>query len=326
MEKLTKGILIGSGVAAVSTAAVIGITQLTSNYLIRVAMDRGGVPSFDKRMDKLTGNVLTPEIQKMLRLKARRLSTLCEEVSIRTKDGLLLMGHLRCCEEPKRIVIAMHGWRSRWARDFGMIADFWHDNGCCVLYPEQRGQGNSQGEYIGFGLLERYDCRAWIDWANQRFGGKLPIYLAGISMGATTVLMTAGMKLPSNVHGVMADCGFTSADAIWRHVAKQNLHLHYGLYAPSANALCKKRLHIGAKDYSTLDAMAVCRVPVLLIHGTDDRFVPVEMTYDNYKACVSPKHLLVIPGANHGMSYRVDQPAYEHSMLDFWDRYDKKHA
>ena len=57
MEKLTKGILIGSGVAAVSTAAMIGITQLTSNYLIRVAMDRGGVPSFDKRMDKLTGNV-----------------------------------------------------------------------------------------------------------------------------------------------------------------------------------------------------------------------------------------------------------------------------
>jgi len=83
---------------------------------------------------------------------------------------------------------------------------------------------------------------------------------------------------------------------------------------------------VDAKDYSTLDAMAECEVPVLFIHGTDDKFVPVEMTYENYKACKAPKHLLVIPGANHGMSYRVDQEAYEKAVMDFWDKYDKKHT
>ena len=326
MEKLTKGILIGSGIAAASTAAVIGVTQLTSDYFVRLALDRGGVPSFEKRINKLSGSPLTPAVKAQLQHKAAQLKLCCTDAKITTSDGLTLVGHWRDCEKAKRVIIAMHGWRSNWARDFGMIADFWHENGCCVLYPEQRGQGKSEGEYIGFGMLERHDCRAWIDWAIRKTEGTLPIYLAGISMGATTVLMTAGMELPANVHGVIADCGFTSADAIWRHVAKHNLHLNYGFYAASANDGCRKRLSFDAKDYSTLDAMADCEKPVLFIHGTDDNFVPVEMTYENYKACKAPKHLLVIPGANHGMSYRVDRSGYEQATLQFWDLYDKRHA
>ena len=70
--------------------------------------------------------------------------------------------------------------------------------------------------------------------------------------------------------------------------------------------------------------MQECEVPVLFIHGTDDRFVPVEMTYENYKACVAPKRLFVVPGADHGMSYYVDRIGYEKCMLEFWKEYDKK--
>jgi hypothetical protein len=47
----------------------------------------------------------------------------------------------------------MHGWRSSWSHDFGIIAPFWHDNDCCVLFAEQRGQGLSGGNYMGFGML-----------------------------------------------------------------------------------------------------------------------------------------------------------------------------
>lgn len=326
MEKLAKGILIGSGIAAVSTAAVIGITQVTSDYFVRLAMDRTGAPLFENRMGKLSGSPLTPEVKAQLRQKAQQLSMHCVDVRMQTSDGLNLVGHWRECADAKRVIIAMHGWRSDWARDFGMIADFWHNNGSSVLYPEQRGQGNSEGQYIGFGMLERHDCREWIDWVNRKTGGKLPIYLAGISMGATTVLMTSGMELPENVHGVIADCGFTSADAIWHHVAEKNLHINYRFHAASANDGCRKRLMIDAKEYTTLDAMAECEVPVLFIHGTDDKFVPVEMTYENYKACNAPKYLLVVPGANHGMSYRVDRAGYENAVLEFWKRYDKRHA
>lgn len=246
----------------------------------------------------------------------------CEEVEIINQDGIHLIGHWRPCENPKRIIIAMHGWRSSWSRDFGIIADFWKDSGCSVLYAEQRGQGSSEGEYMGFGMLERYDCLEWIKWVNEHTGGNLPVYLGGASMGATTVLMAAGLELPENVHGIVADCGFTSPHAIWKHVVENNLHMPYGLYSPVANDLCKKKIHVGTKEYSAVDAMQKCKVPVLFIHGTDDQFVPVEMTYENYKACAAPKHLFVVPGADHGMSYYTDKVGYEKCLLDFFAAYD----
>lgn len=68
--------------------------------------------------------------------------------------------------------------------------------------------------------------------------------------------------------------------------------------------------------------MEHCTVPVLFIHGTDDHFVPIEMTYENYKACAAPKRLFIVPGAGHGSSYFVDRDGYERAIKAFWDDYD----
>ena len=48
------------------------------------------------------------------------------------------------------------------------------------------------------------------------------------------------------------------------------------------------------------------------------------MTYENYKACASQKRLLIVPGADHTMSYYVDKMAYEKAVLDFWHTFDNK--
>lgn len=203
-----------------------------------------------------------------------------------------------------------------------MIADFLHDNGCSVLYAEQRGQNSSGGDHMTFGLLERYDCLDWINWVNENSQGELPVYLAGISMGATTVLMATGLELPCNVRGVVADCGFTSPYAIWKYVTEENLHLSYKLHGNLVERLCQRKIRMGAKEYSTIDAMNGCQIPVLFIHGSDDRFVPVTMTYENYRACTAPKQLLIVPGAQHGLSYYVEQEKYEKAVEAFWNEYD----
>ena len=89
-----------------------------------------------------------------------------------------------------------------------------------------------------------------------------------------------------------------------------------------ADRICRRKIHMGAADYSTVEALRTTHLPVLFIHGTDDHFVPIEMTYENYKACAGPKHLLVVPGAEHGMSYAVDREAYEKTARAFWAAYD----
>jgi pimeloyl-ACP methyl ester carboxylesterase len=253
--------------------------------------------------------------EKLLRAKT-------EPVTIAARDGQQLVGHWYPCAGARRLVLAMHGWRSAWNRDFGMIADFLHENGCSILFAEQRGQGSSGGACMGLGALERYDCADWAAWLAAREPER-PIYLAGISMGAATVLLAAGLKLPDSVRGIIADCGFTSPYDIGRHVVRNNLHMSFSLRARAADRLCRRKNNEGIRSCSTVDALRSTHIPVLLIHGTDDSFVPVSMTYENYKACAGPKELLVVPGADHGMSYFVDRRRYEETLKAFWNRFDK---
>lgn len=324
MNMNKKAIIIGS-------TAVTGITLLgafsygITKKLVQIALDREAPSGIEKAKAKISS---VPDFKDFFDymdnadIKLQNSDT--KHIEIIGHDGIRLVGHWKPCEKPERIIIAMHGWRSTWSHDFGTATEFWESNNCCVLYPEQRGQNNSGGDYMGFGMLERYDCLEWIKWVNKYTDKKLPVYLFGVSMGATTVLMSAELDLPENVHGIVADCGFTSPEAIWKHVAKKNLRLPYGIRGRVANGMCKKRINLGLNDFSAVEAMKKCKVPVLFIHGTDDHFVPVEMTYENYKACASPRHLFIVPGADHGMSYYTDKKGYEKVLAGFWEQYDKK--
>ena len=320
MNKRTKHML--TGAAAVSAGAAAA-AYCTGKYLMKVAMDREIPGNLEKKRQRLKGNKeLVDFVDEMAAASEKLEQCENETVEILSQDGIRLIGHWRPAPEAKRVIVAMHGWRSSWSRDFGIIADFWYENGCSVLYAQQRSQGESGGDYMGFGLLERYDCLEWVNWVNEKTNKELPVYLGGASMGATTVLMAAGLELPDNVHGIVADCGFTSPYAIWKHVSESNLHMPYSFYRTTAEAMCRKKIQCGPDDYSAVDAMRECKVPVLFIHGTDDHFVPVEMTYENYKACAAPKRLFVVPGADHGMSYHTDPKGYEKCLLEFWKEYD----
>ena len=57
------------------------------------------------------------------------------------------------------------------------------------LHIDQRAAGESEGKYIGFGVLESRDCCLWAQYIAKRFGPDQKIILAGLSMGASTVLM-----------------------------------------------------------------------------------------------------------------------------------------
>ncbi len=244
-----------------------------------------------------------------------------QTVSIKSRDGLTLIGHWYGAKNPKRILIAMHGWRSGWALDFGLPVEFYHNNGCSVLFPDQRSQGESEGEHICFGVMERYDCVDWLYYIINRFGTDLPIYLCGVSMGATTVLMSSSLGLPDTVHGIISDCAFTSPNAIWHHVFKNNLKLNTQFLYHIAKMYITKRAGFG-DDVSTVDSVEKTKIPILFIHGENDSFVPVDMTYQNFNACASKKHLLIVKNAEHGMSYFTNPNDYEKNVLSFFELYD----
>ncbi len=324
MKKHTKTMLIASGIAAVSATVLVTLHQLTARGFMKIALDREEPKILTRGRSKLMGseelsNCMSKLIDGAEKLRAKN----CEKIEITSHDGLTLLGHWYPCENPKRVIVAMHGWRSSWARDFGIIADFLHQSGCSVLFAEQRAQGGSGGDYMGFGTLERHDCCDWAKWADNKTQGKLPIYLIGVSMGATTVMMTTAFDLPKSVCGAVADCGFTSPHAIWKHVAENNLRIPFGIYSTVANDIFKERLQVDSRDLSCAQALENSKIPVLFVHGTDDQFVPIHMTFENYKACKAEKDLFIVPGADHGMSYVVDKEGYEKKILEFFKKYDK---
>jgi len=319
VKKATKWVITGLGAVGTAAAgAFVGI-HTVSKTLLSIAMDRKEPEIMRKGKEKVTGS---PEVVNALHMSEEAAKVLevcgCTDVELISRDGIRLAGHFYECPTAKRIIIAMHGWRSSWSKDFGVISQFFHSADCSVLYAEQRAQNQSEGEYMTFGLMERYDCLDWVNWVNEQFGDSLPVYLAGVSMGATTVLMAADLDLPDNVCGIIADCGFTSPYAIWKHVVDHNLHLPYSLYESQVNKIVQKKIRMGPQDHSTVEALQSCSIPVLFIHGADDSFVPVSMTYENYRACSAPKELLIVPGAEHGMSYIVEQEKYEDTVCSFW--------
>lgn len=326
MNDKTRNTLLGAAGAMLSAAAIRhGLSDAIDRNLVGEAMDRKEPKSMLRHKSRLKGYDDCPEELALFReLEAKLEAAPHETVQIESYDGTGLVGHLFRAEHQQRAVVAMHGWRSGWARDFGAAADFFRENGCTVLYAEQRGQGESGGDYISFGMIERYDCLEWVKWMNRNGFLDTPIYLAGISMGATTVLMTAGFaELPENVAGILADCGFTSAGAEWKHISENNLRMPFERRRKHINRLCRKRIELGSEDYTTLDAMRACRTPVLFIHGGADTFVPVEMTMENYEACAAPKKLLIVPEANHGMSYFTDREGYEAAVKEFWSECER---
>ena len=323
MNKREKIMLVGSGVTAAVMALAGSMRYRAADYLVRLALDREVPPHPPGAERRLSGTTIDDAILQKIADAGKHLAAYPHQViHIQGQDGTHLVGHWLPVHDPKRVVIAMHGWRSAWDHDFGLVADFFRNNGCNVLYAEQRGQCGSGGAHMGFGLTERYDCLDWVHWVNEKLGTQIPIYLCGISMGASTVLMAGGLELPQNVRGILADCGFTSTVDIWKHVAKQ-ARLAYPVYSGTAGKLAEKRLCVAVDSDSCPQSLSRCRVPVLFVHGTEDHFVPIEMTYENYKACAAPRRLFIVPGAEHGMCYYLEKAAYQQTMLDFWKEFDQ---
>ena len=318
MNKRNKRIL--AGLALAPAAGIVGL----SDYFLRTATSRTQPRSLQLIASLLQGLKKGEDpYAELVPDQERLLNSPHERVCITAHDGKKLVGHWFERPGAQRVILAVHGWRSAWYRDFGASQDFYRDEHCHVLYIDQRGQGESEGDYIGFGMLERLDLPDWVAWINARCGDALPIYLAGISMGATTVLLASELDYPPNVKGVMADCGFTSADAIWKHVADDNLHVPYILLRRISALLCRRRLGCWPAALTTTQALSRTKLPLLLVHGEADAFVPFSMMRENYEACTTPKRMLLVPGAAHGLSYVADREAYENAVREFWKDCEK---
>lgn len=240
-----------------------------------------------------------------------------EVFCITSFDGLNLYGKYYECIPGAPIELMFHGYRGTAERDLsgGMHRCF--QLGHNALIVDQRCAGKSEGSVITFGICEHRDCLRWVDFMVSHFGSDVKIILTGISMGASTVLIASDKGLPSNVIGILADCGFHSAKDIICSVAG-SMHLPVKLLYPFVKLSARIFGHFDLEEFTAEESLRNCSIPVLFFHGQDDDFVPSYMSRKNYDACASRKKLILIPGAGHGLSFPVDPQRYLREMRDFF--------
>ena len=240
-----------------------------------------------------------------------------EDLYITSFDGLRLHGRLLPLEDPRATILMFHGYHSFADVDFGCAVPLLREMGYQLLLVDERAHQGSEGKYITYGVRERRDVQSWAQAMADRLGPEHPLYLQGISMGASTVLMASDQAFPKSVRGIVADCGFTSPAEIVRLVMPT-------LKAPPFPMLyltelwCRILAGFSLWGYSTERALAQCRLPVLFVHGRDDRLIPWRMTQRSYEACASEKTVLYVDGAGHGESFLVDRPACEQALREFF--------
>ena len=247
------------------------------------------------------------------------LSQKSEDVYIKSFDGLDLYASFFAVPDSnaKGTVLMCHGFHGVAPRDFAGLPEFYLSLGYNVLVINQRAHNKSGGKYLTYGIKERLDCRDWILYLNNRLGNDKPVFLHGLSMGCATVLMASGLELPSNVKGIVADCGYTSPYDIILSVLKNGMKLPAFPIMPLSEILVKCIAGFGLKEYSTLDAMKTNRIPILFVDGDKDDFVPTWMTQKNYETCVAEKRIFWVKGAKHAESYFIDKEGYEAEVKDF---------
>ncbi len=274
-----------------------------------------------KRTMKMAGTDWSQYSEILAERKAFMLEQPHEDVYQTSFDGLKLHAAyfpaIQESEGKKRVVICFHGYTSKGLADFTGLTDYYFRHGFAMLHPDARAHGESEGEYIGFGCLDRKDALKWIEWVIEKCGEDVEILLHGISMGASTALMASGMELPPQVKGIISDCGFTSPKEVFTHVLKTMYHFPSFPIMQGAEIVNRKLAGYGMDECNAKREVAKAKVPILFIHGSKDTFVPTRMCQEIYDCCASPKKMLIVEGAAHGESYFKNMKAYEDALDEF---------
>ncbi len=232
-----------------------------------------------------------------------------EEISVESGDGLTLRAELLRGSGTGVTVMFFHGYKSEPACDFAAMYDFYRSQGHDLIYVHMRAHGKSDGKYIGFGALDRYDVVRWTDRAAELFPDN-DIYLHGMSMGAASVLQSMDLELNKNVRGLIADCGYSDLSTVFRNLVGKLYHLPV-MFVDVFEYVNLLKAGYDFKEASSVRSVSAARIPLVYICGDSDRYVPKDMAMQIYNACKSPKRLLLVPGAGHAASYMCAKDEYE---------------
>lgn len=218
-------------------------------------------------------------------------------------------------------ILFLHGFTQNRLSGLDYL-EIYHRAGYNVLLIDLRAHGDSGGESVTWGNYEKYDLTAWLDWVADRFpGGKIGVH--GVSMGAVIALLHA--ELNENDHRVafyIADSAYSNLMPLLKKEVMAKLHLDESNLLPNLLLFYGNMVSYYKERYtfyqsSPLTAVEHVTVPILYLHGEDDKLVPLEMAEALYQATAGPKQIYTFPKAKHASAVYQDWVKYDRSIEAF---------
>lgn len=197
-------------------------------------------------------------------------------------------------------VIVLHGIADSRAGSAG-FAGMFLEAGYSVLLPDSRGHGESGGDSVTYGFLEKYDVVDWAKWLTSE--GCEAIYGLGESLGGAILIQAAGTG--PMLRAVVAECAYSDLWSIATYRVKQWLGrsvLGTGAISRwlvfSGLLVARLRYGLNLDTVSPLKSISETKTPILLIHGTEDENTPPDHSIA-LAAASQHSALWLVPGAGH---------------------------
>jgi fermentation-respiration switch protein FrsA (DUF1100 family) len=242
-----------------------------------------------------------------------------EEVSVKTSDGLKLVGWF-IPSPGQPAIIVQHGYKDSRARMLG-VAAMLRRNGYAVLLQTVRGHDLSDGETVGLGSREMDDLAAWWQWLIARADvDPQRVGIFGVSMGGSLVLQYAAQN--QQLKAVVADCAFSSIT----DTVETSVRFFTGLppfpFAPLILFWVERELGV---DASSIDAKQwVGRIsprPLFVLQGGADVVVSPESGTRLFEAAKEPKELWFEPELGHAQFLEKRPAEFERRVIAFYEKY-----
>ncbi len=233
--------------------------------------------------------------------KVRRTPPNAVVVSVIASDNARLSAWWLRPDKPNgNCVLVLHGINDSRVGSIGFAPMFLLE-GYTVLLPDSRGHGTSEGRFVTYGLLEKYDVVAWTDWMKR--AGCRKLYALGESLGASTLILAASIQ--SGFAAIVAECPYADLREIANYRLQQMLGIPTFFAVPIAKLVVSSGVlyarwveGLDLHQVSPLGAIAGTATPILLIHGLKDFKTPPSHSKKLVKA--NPRNpLWLVPNAPH---------------------------
>src|SRR5436190_20629779 len=207
---------------------------------------------------------------------------------------------LRAAKPNGNCVIVLHGIADSRSSSVGFAPMFLRQ-GYAVLVPDSRAHGKSGGEFVTYGLLEKYDAVVWAHWMKSE--GCHKIYGLGESLGASVLIQAAAVE--PIFAAIVAECPYADLREIAEYRMRQFVRLPGFIAAPVARVVVASGMlyayfveRLDFRQVSPVKSIARTLTPILLIHGLDDFRTPPAQSQE--LAAANPGDpLWLVPKANH---------------------------